>query len=110
MGGGEMGDWMGPGAFNTPDPDEYVRIRGDQLKARDGRYEIRITNELEEAMFLDRAQLVAIDHPADVDVFPNEGLRDPPRPSFRLLLARGARPPLRAIDDTGTTCCRRSPP
>ena len=101
MGGGEMGDWVGPGAFNTPDPDEYVRIRGDQLKARDGRYEIRITNELEEAMFLDRAQLVAIDHPADVDVFPNEGLRDPPRPPFRLLSARGARPPLGALDDHG---------
>jgi cytochrome c-type biogenesis protein CcmH/NrfG len=101
MGGGEMGDWVGPGAFNTPDPDEYVRIRGDQLKPRDGKYEIRITNELEEAMFLDRVQLLAIDHPADVDVFPNEGLHDPPRPPFRLISTRGAHPPLRAVDDHG---------
>ena len=60
----------------TPDPDEYVRIRGDQLRARGGRYELRITNELEEAMFLDRVQLVAVDHPRDVEVYPNEGLRD----------------------------------
>ena len=37
-----------PGSWNHPDPDEYVRIRGDQLRARDGRYELRITNELEE--------------------------------------------------------------
>ena len=54
LGGGEMGDWDAPGAWNTPDPDEYVRIRGDQLQPRDGRYELRVTNELEEAMFLDR--------------------------------------------------------
>ena len=26
MGGGEMGAWLGPGLWNTPDPDEYVRI------------------------------------------------------------------------------------
>ncbi|MEN3335785.1 MAG: hypothetical protein V7641_5150 [Blastocatellia bacterium] len=37
MGGGEMGYWEAPGRRNTPDPDEYVRIRGDQLKERNGR-------------------------------------------------------------------------
>jgi tetratricopeptide (TPR) repeat protein len=101
LGGGEMGDWIAPGVFNQPDPDEYVRIRGDQLQPRDGRYELRITNELEEAMFLDRVQLVAVDHPRDVDVYPNEGLRSPPRPAFRLYTAGGAHPPLRAIDEHG---------
>src|SRR5947199_230400 len=68
MGGGEMGDWVAPSMWNRPDPDEYVRIRGDQLQPRDGRYEIRVTNELEEAMFVDRLQLVAVDHPAGVEV------------------------------------------
>src|SRR2546426_9225384 len=37
MGGGEMGDWEAPGKYDTPDPVEYVRIRGDQLIAKDGR-------------------------------------------------------------------------
>jgi cytochrome c-type biogenesis protein CcmH/NrfG len=101
MGGGEMGDWVAPGVWNLPDPDEYVRIRGDQLQPRDGRYELRITNELEEAIFLDRLQLVAVDHPADVDVFPNEGLRNPPRPAFRLFAARKAHAPLHAVDEHG---------
>ncbi len=101
LGGGEMGSWVAPAVFNHPDPDEYVRIRGDQLRPRDGRYELRITNELEEAMFLDRAQLVAIDHPEDVDVYPNEGLRSPPRAPFRLLGTRDARPPARATDEHG---------
>jgi tetratricopeptide (TPR) repeat protein len=101
LGGGEMGDWVAPAVWNQPDPDEYVRIRGDQLRPRGGGYELRITNELEEAMFLDRVQLVAVDHPADVDVFPNEGLREPPRPAFRIYSTRGAHPPLRATDEHG---------
>ena len=51
-----------------------MRIRGDQLRARDGRYELRVTNELEEALFVDRLQLVAIEHPPAVEVHPSEGL------------------------------------
>ena len=101
LGGGEMGDWIAPGQYNTPDPDEYVRITGEQLQARNGRYEIRVTNELEEAMFLDRVRLVVVDHPADVEVYPNEGLKDTPRPPFRLYATRGARVPERAVDEHG---------
>lgn len=100
MGGGEMGGWAGPGSWNRPDPDEYVRIRSDQLRARDGRYELRITNELEEALFVDRLQLVAIDHPAGVDVYPNEGLRQRRSP-FVLQRVSGARPPVAARDHHG---------
>jgi hypothetical protein len=101
LGGGEMGDWAGPGQFNTPDPDEYVRIPGDRLVARNGNYEVRITNELEEAMFLDHVRLLAVDHPADVEVYPNEGLKEPPRPPFHLYATRGAHPPISAVDEHG---------
>ena len=73
-----MGHLEEPGRYNKPDPDEYVRIRGDQLKERNGRYELRVTNELEEAVFADHFQLVAVDHPQGVEVYPNEGLTDPP--------------------------------
>ncbi|MEO7274641.1 MAG: FG-GAP-like repeat-containing protein, partial [Vicinamibacterales bacterium] len=51
MGGGELGHWLAPGQWAQPDPDEYVRIRGDQLVPRNGRYELRVTNELEETLF-----------------------------------------------------------
>jgi Tfp pilus assembly protein PilF len=100
MGGGEMGYLEEPGRHNTPDPDEYVRIRADQLQPRNGRYELRVTNELEEALFADRFQLVAIDHPEEVAVYPNEGMTDPPR-AFKLFAARDAHPPLTASDDRG---------
>lgn len=100
MGGGEMGYQESPGHFNTPDPDEYVRIRGDQLKERNGRYEIRMTNELEEVLYVDRLQLIAVAHPQNVEVYPNEGMTDPPRP-FILYKTQGAQPPLAATDDQG---------
>jgi Tfp pilus assembly protein PilF len=100
MGGGEMGYLEEPGRYNAPDPVEYVRIRGDQLKERGGRYELRVTNELEETMFVDRLQLIAVAHPAGVEVYPNEGMSDPPKP-FVLYKTRGAHPPLAATDDHG---------
>jgi len=101
MGGGEMGDWIAPALWNEPDPDEYVRIRDDQLKPQNGRYELRITNELEEVLFVDRLQLVAVDHRADVSVYPNEGLRQPPRQPFHPISIRNARPLRTAIDEHG---------
>ncbi|MDQ3746305.1 MAG: CRTAC1 family protein, partial [Acidobacteriota bacterium] len=100
MGGGEMGYLEEPGRYNVPDPDEYVRIRGDQLREREGRYELRVTNELEETMFVDRLQLIAVAHPQGVEVYPNEGMSDPPRP-FVLYKTRGAHRPLSAVDDHG---------
>jgi Tfp pilus assembly protein PilF len=100
LGGGEMGLWVGPSVWNHPDPDEYVRIDSRQLQPRDGRYEIRITNELEEAIFIDRLELVAVDHGRGVSVFPNEGLTAAPKP-FRLFTAKDPRPLIGAIDDHG---------
>jgi hypothetical protein len=100
MGGGEMGYWEAPGLWNVPDPDEYVRIDGSQLGERNGRFEIRVTNELEETLFADTVRLLAITHPTGTEVFPDEGLRAKP-PAFRLFVSRDLHPPLSAIDDHG---------
>jgi tetratricopeptide (TPR) repeat protein len=100
MGGGEMGHLDAPGIYNQPDPDEYVRISGDLLRERNGRYEIRVTNELEEAMFVDRLQLLAVAHPKGVEVYPNEGLTVPPQP-FKIYRTQNARVPLAAVDEHG---------
>ncbi|HVF56386.1 MAG TPA: FG-GAP-like repeat-containing protein [Pyrinomonadaceae bacterium] len=101
MGGGEIGYWEAPGVRAAPDPDEFVRIRGDQLRARDGRYEIRVTNELEEGLFVDRLQLLAVAHPAGVEVYPNEGLGNPTSSAFKLYATHEARPPRAAADEHG---------
>jgi len=101
MGGGEMGYWQGPGVWSQPDPDEYVRLREGQLRERDGRYELRVTNELEEAVFVDRMALVSVAHPPGTEVFPNEGLVAPPAPPFQLFVSRAAGLPVAAVDDQG---------
>jgi hypothetical protein len=59
-----------------------------------------VTNELEETAFVDRLQLIAVDHPANVDAYPNEGLRAG-APGFGLTTTRGARPVAAATDDDG---------
>jgi Tfp pilus assembly protein PilF len=100
LGGGEMGYWLAPGLRNSPDPEEYVRIDGRALVARNGRYELRVTNELEEAVFLDRADLIAVAHPADVEVHPNEGLRATSDP-HRLYAVRDVRLPVAVVDEHG---------
>jgi Flp pilus assembly protein TadD len=100
MGGGEMGYWVGPGQYNQPDPDEYVRLTDEQLRPRDGRLELRVTNELEEALFVDRLALLAVDHPAGVEVYPDEALRHV-APRFRLVAVRDPRPVRAARDDRG---------
>lgn len=100
LGGGEMGHLDAPGTFNTPDPTEYVRIRSDQLRERNGRYELRVTNELEEALFVDRMQLIPVAHAEGTEIFPNEGLTEPPQP-FKIYLAQNIRTPIAAIDEHG---------
>jgi Tfp pilus assembly protein PilF len=99
MGGGEMGYWEAPGRRNVPDPVEYVRIDSEQLRPKDGRFEIRVTNELEETLYADRMQLLSIAHPSDVEIYPNEGMTDPPK-TFRLFAVTHSRVP-HATDDHG---------
>ena len=94
-----MGYYHAPGVWSDPDPVEYVRIAPGVLKPRAGRYELRVTNELEEVLYLDRLRLLAVDHPKGVLVYPDEGMTSPPRP-FRLVAVRDPRTP-RAVDHRG---------
>jgi len=62
----------------------------------------RFMEPLEEAVYLDQVRLLAVDHPADVDVYPNEYFAsNPPYPEFKVVVSRDARPPAGAWDDHG---------
>jgi len=52
--------------------EDWVRIAGDQLKSRDGAYDVRITAELWETHFFDHVSLLVVDHPADTEMFVDE--------------------------------------
>ncbi len=106
MGGGEMGYLLAPGLFNTPDPVEHVRLGREQLRARDGRYELRVTNELEEVLFVDRLALRAVTHSDEVEIFPHEGMTAPPKPE-RLWAVRDLRAPVAARDGAGRDVLER---
>jgi hypothetical protein len=79
-----LGASSGDGQYFPVDHDEYIQIPADALKAVNGKYEIRITEELSEVSFLDQVRLFAVDHPASTDIFTSEKWKGPPFPEFRL--------------------------
>jgi len=102
LGGSAIGYLEAPGEWNYPDTDEYVRVTGDQLKERDGRYSVRLNNQLEEVIYFDAVKLLAVDHPAETDIYPNERLMPgPPYPDFKIYSVKAPRPPVSAADDRG---------
>jgi hypothetical protein len=57
---------------------------------------------LEEAVYLDQVRLLAVDHPAEVEVYPNEYFAsNPPYPEFKVVVSREAKPPAGAWDEHG---------
>ncbi len=84
LGVAPLGASSGDGRFFPVDHDEYVQIPGESLVAVDGKYEIRITEELREVSYLDQIRLMAVDHPAKLDIFTNDKFKSPPFPEFRL--------------------------
>ena len=57
---------------------------------------------MEEVVYLDAVKLVAVDHPANEDVYPNEYFAsNPPYPEFKVITSRDAKPPAGAWDDKG---------
>ena len=88
LGVAPLGASLGGGRFFPVDHDEYVFIRGDRLAERNGHFEVRITEELREVAYLDEVKLIAIDRPADLEIFTNEKFKTPPFPEFRLFGVR----------------------
>ncbi|HEY6911938.1 MAG TPA: FG-GAP-like repeat-containing protein [Myxococcales bacterium] len=98
---GPMGVPMGPGQYFPVDHDEYLKLSGEKLVEKDGRLAVRLTEELREVVYLDHARLLAIDHPAEISVHPNEKIGPFPFPEFRILGTANAQPPLSAVDQDG---------
>jgi hypothetical protein len=105
MGGGGLGFLVAPGTYGPPDPTERVRIPPELLKARDGHYEVRLIEPLEEVCYADRLALTAVDHPADAEAHPDErfGGASLPPPAERVYAFRTAEAvlPARAKDLRG---------
>jgi hypothetical protein len=87
-------------AYSNPSK-EYLLIPGDKLKPQNGLYTLKITEELWEAVYFDKAALVAVDHPDSVDAFVDERFVAPPYPGRKLYLVSHEQLPVSAIDGKG---------
>jgi len=101
LGVAPLGASSGDGTYFPVDHDEYVQIPGSALTLQDGAYQVRITEELHEVSYLDQVQLIALDHPSDVQIFTNDKFKAPPFPDFRLFGASARTYPVTAVDDGG---------
>jgi tetratricopeptide (TPR) repeat protein len=104
LGAGVVGHWMGPGQRDVPRPVEYIKIDRSAIREKDGKLSFRFMEPLEEAVYLDQVRVLAVDHPADLDVYPNEYFAsNPPYPEFKVVVSKSedARPPAGAWDEHG---------
>lgn len=97
---------MEPGVLVPPDHDEYVLVRGDQMKLREGEhgerfFDVQITEELREVTYLDRVRLDVIDHPLGTEIHPNERFCFPPFPEAHTHVVDTPLAPLSAIGSDG---------
>jgi Tfp pilus assembly protein PilF len=105
IGPGVVGHWVAPNERDVPDPDEYLKVSARSLKpAKNRLLSFRFMEPMEETVYLDQVRLLAIDHPAGYDVFPNERFAsNPPFPEFKVIAtsANTSHAPLGAWDDKG---------
>ncbi len=132
LGAGVVGHWVGPGQRDIPRPVEYIKIDRSMIREKEDQnphpvaenaarvghprtispttddqrpttiLSFRFMEPLEEVVYLDQVRLLAVDHPAEIDVYPNEYFAsNPPYPEFKLVLSRDARPPAGAWDEHG---------
>ncbi len=91
-----------PAGGDTPSREwEYLKLAGSLLKERDGAYSLQLTEELYEAAYFDKVQLIAVDHPSDVAVYSNEKVGPPSIAEKKLHAVRQPRTPLSAKDQLG---------
>ena len=102
LGAGVVGHWVGPNERNIARPVEYIKIDRNAVREKNGKLSFRFMEPLEESVYLDRVELLAVDHPKNLDVHPNEYFAsNPPYPPFKVVFSdvNDARPPAGAWDD-----------
>ncbi len=108
LGAGVVGHWIAAGdgnvVRNIARPTESIKLDRASLREKDGKLSFRFMEPLEESVYLDQVQLLAVDHPSEVDVYPNEYFAsNPPYPPFKVVFSNNndARPPAGAWDEHG---------
>lgn len=101
LGAGGLGFYVGgPQRYGPPDPTEVLAL--PPLAPHEGRFLVRLVENLEEVAYLDEARLLVVDHADDVEILADERFATaPPLPTGRLLTVRRRLAPRAASDDRG---------
>lgn len=99
MGAAPLGELAPDGTYLRPNPQEYVRL-GSNLKPLNGNYVFQLTDEMREVDYFDQLRLLAVDHPANENVYSNE-IYSPTPVAPALYLVRNKRFPVSAVNDHG---------
>ncbi|HWB11164.1 MAG TPA: FG-GAP-like repeat-containing protein [Pirellulales bacterium] len=99
---------------------DWVKVPGQSVARRDGKYELRVNANLWETHFFDHLALIAVDHPAETEMFVDERFfMEPSEPAFYLTeppqtvaaardhLGRDASQEISAVDDVYLDRCGR---
>jgi tetratricopeptide (TPR) repeat protein len=89
------------GSLLPPREWEYLKVDGEALKPRDGEYVLKLTEELWEIGYFDSVQLLAVDHPADVEIYSNEKVGPPSISQHKVHTVRSPQTPAAAVDQAG---------
>ena len=103
LGNAPLGLRINRNYFADADTDEHLKL-GDEsnVKPTNGFYVIQVTEELSEALYLDEAKLVVVDHPAGtVAHSTSKMLPGPPFPPSNIILLHKPMPLIKATRDDG---------
>jgi len=102
LGGGASAESGPDGTVRPPRPQESVKIEPGLMRPKDGKLLLKIAEPMDEVIYLDRVELLAIDHPKGTQVHPDERfVLDGPMPTQELLVFDKTVGPVRAIDHRG---------
>jgi tetratricopeptide (TPR) repeat protein len=102
IGPGVVGHWIAPGERDVPDSDEYLKVPAKSVHAKNGLLSFRFMEPMEETVYLDKVKLLAVDHPTNLEVNPNERfVSNSPFPEFCVVASQNTRVPAGAWDDHG---------
>ncbi len=115
IGAGVIGHWVAPGERNIARPTEYIKLDRNMVREKsphpvaEGATRVgqptlsfRLMEPMEEVVYLDQVGLLAVDHPGNFEVYPNEYFAsNPPYPPFKVVASRNAQPPAAVHDEHG---------
>ncbi len=111
IGAAVVGHWFTPTRRNIPNPGEWIKVDGDQLAIVNGKLSLRFIEPMEEVNYIDQLRLVAVDHPENVEVNPDERfLDDPPFASGRVVASARRAPARRRVGWRRPRCARHVKP